>query len=858
MWLKIKSIFRSLVLFISNRWPRHAKKVSTSDQPSFCTERTTQRPSTQSLLRNGDLLYLLPLCTITLFALLMGATLWSLEKREQRQQHEMLYRDATWARQKIRAGLLRGQEHINLFIRNIASDNHKPLFYRAIAQDLLLAHPEILATHWLNSKRQPLWLLPQDFFENNGIDQHHQAIVDADKTAISSQKLVYSKPIQDKNQRYVIYSAAPVMRGNKQLGIIGNFYSVAQILYTLTPPELTDSYRFCLLSVDGRVLASSTSRPLPRSAKSYVIPLDPPYQMLNLKVAAYPVINDLTNHILLTLVCGLSCFLFWSFGRLWRQSQTSKITQRALQAETAFRRSMENSMALGMRALDMTGRIIYVNPAFCHMTGLDESDLIGKSPPFPYWPRANFDQLNHYLTLTLQGAAPSAGFQGPVQRKDGTIFYAQMEISPLIDANDKQIGWMDSMSDITESKRAREELVLAYARFTTLLESLDASVSVLSPTNTTLLFANRYYQQIFHNEARGHLELCKLDTTQVNEDLDSFYEDTTNPSYSERIRAASAAREMYLRMRTTATAREVYLPDLQKWFDVRHRYIRWVDGNLAHVVIATDISARKHAEEVAHHREEELQFTSRLTAMGEMASLLAHELNQPLGAITNYCMGAITRLRSETIQTESLLIALEKISDQAVRASTIVARIRSFVKRSVPQQRAVNIYDVIADAVGLTEIAITRQNTRIITDIPAELPQIWLDPLLIEQVLINLLKNAAEAMSQMNTNSAAHHHNTVKLVARLAKGSLSPGLLLSIIDHGPGINEANHERLFEPFYSTKSDGMGMGLNICRSVIESHHGRLWVENNPDGKGCTFFVLLPLRNPNDLLKKRANPC
>lgn len=851
-------MFHFLALSISNLWQRYAKIGRLPHQLSFSAEKTTQRSSTQSLLRKDDLLYFLPLCTITLFALLMGATLWSLEKREQKQQQEILYRDATWARHKIRSGLLRAQEHINLFVRNIASDDHKPLFYRATAQDLLLAHPEILAIGWLSTKKQKLWLLPQDFWGNNDIDNNNYAILETAKAAMLSQKPTYSMPIRDKTQHYMIYSATPIVRGNKKLGVIGNFYSVAQILQTLTPPELTDSYRFSLLSADGFILASSTSRPLSSNAKSYVAPLDPPYQMLNLQVTAYPVINDLTNHILLTLVCGLSCFLFWSFGRLWRQSQTSKITQRALQAETAFRRSMENSMALGMRALDMSGRIIYVNPAFCHMTGLEESDLIGKSPPFPYWPRANLDQLNHYLTLTLQGAAPHAGFQGPIQRRDGTIFYAQMEVSPLIDGNNKQIGWMGSMSDITESKRAREELVLAYARFTTLLESLDASVSVLSPANTTLLFANRYYQQIFNNEARGHLELCKLDTTQVNEDLDNFYEDMANPSYSERIRAASAAREMYLRMRTTATAREVYLPDLQKWFDVRHRYIRWVDGNLAHVVIATDISARKHAEEVAHHREEELQFASRLTAMGEMASLLAHELNQPLGAITNYCMGAITRVRSETMQTRSLLLALEKISDQAIRASTIVSRIRSFVKRSVPQQRAVNIYDVIADAVGLTEIAITRQNTRIITDIPAELPQIWLDPLLIEQVLMNLLKNAAEAMSQMNTNCAVHPHNTVKLVARLAKGSLSPGLLLSIIDHGPGINEANHERLFEPFYSTKSDGMGMGLNICRSVIESHHGRLWVENNPDGKGCTFFVLLPLSNPNDILKKRANPC
>lgn len=810
-------------------------------------------------LRNDALLYLLPLCIITLFTLSMAATLWTLEKREQKQLQEVLYRDATWARQRIRSGLLRNQERINLSVSNVDNVNHKSLFFRTIMQDALVTRPEILATHWLNTTGQALWLLPEDFFTNSGIDQNDPAILDTIKRALLTKKSTYSKPIQDKNQRYILYSAIPVAHGNKQLGIIGNFYSVTEILYRLTPPELTNSYRFSLLSADGHILASSSSRPLLSNAKSYVVPLDPPCHMLNLQVTAYPAINNPTNHILLILVCGLSCFLFWSFWRLWRQGQTSKITQRALQAETAFRRSMENSMVLGMRALDMTGRIIYVNPAFCHMTGLNESELIGKSPPFPYWPKANLDQLNHYLTLTLQGAAPSAGFQGPIQRKDGTIFYAQMEISPLIDANDKQIGWMGSMSDITESKRAREELALAYARFTTLLESLDASVSVLSPISATLLFANRYYQQFFHNEARGHLELCKLDTTQVNEDMDNFYEDATaTPPFSESIRAASAAREMYLRMRTTATAREVYLPDIQKWFDVRHRYIRWVDGNLAHVVIATDISARKHAEKVARHREEELQFASRLTAMGEMASLLAHELNQPLGAIANYCMGAITRLRSETIQTKSLLPALEKISDQAVRASTIVSRIRSFVKRSVPQQRAVSIYDVIADAVGLTEIAITRQNSRIITDISAELPQIWLDPVLIQQVLMNLLKNAVEAMSQMNTSYAAPQHNTVKLVARLAKGALSPGLLLSIIDHGPGINEVNHEHLFEPFYSTKSDGMGMGLNICRSIIESHHGRLWVENNPDGKGCTFFVLLPLRNPNDVLNKRANPC
>ncbi len=159
------------------------------------------------------------------------------------------------------------------------------------------------------------------------------------------------------------------------------------------------------------------------------------------------------------------------------------ITQRrarqyALQAETAFRRAMEDSMLTGMRVLDMQGRITYVNPAFCRMLGFDENDLLGATPPFPYWPRERHEESAAHLRRMLAGDTPPTGLEVRVRRSDGTDLDTRMYVSPLIEANGVQSGWMTSMTDITQSKRARQELAEAQERFLTVLDELDAAVSV--------------------------------------------------------------------------------------------------------------------------------------------------------------------------------------------------------------------------------------------------------------------------------------------------------------------------------------------------------------------------------------------
>ncbi|MCO5101643.1 MAG: PAS domain S-box protein [Burkholderiaceae bacterium] len=483
----------------------------------------------------------------------------------------------------------------------------------------------------------------------------------------------------------------------------------------------------------------------------------------------------------------------------------------ALAAETAYRRAMENSMLTGMRAFDMEGRIGYVNPAFCNMVGFTEDELVGAAPPYPYWPTGN-DANRENLARVLEGRTPASGFEVKVRRKDGSIFDARMYVSPLIDAEGRQTGWMTSMTDVTEPKRIREQLAAAHERFTTVLDELDAAVSVVaraiegSRHGAELLFANRMYRSLFGADSSSHETLLE--------------------AHAQSAEASGPA--------------EVFDPTLAMWFDLRVRQIRWVDGSPVELLVATDTTRRHEIEEQQREQDRKLQRTSRLVTMGEMASSLAHELNQPLTAIANYCMGISARVRTaaaagQPIAPDELLEPLAKTSAQAARAGEVIRRIRNFVKRSEPERRRCEVATIVADAVGLADIDARRLGIPIVTEMPERLPALFVDPILIEQVLLNLLKNGLDAMRDTP-------HGPARRVV-LAVEQREDQLEFSVTDRGAGLPIETRERLFEPFFTTKSEGMGMGLNICRSIVESHKGRLWAQT-PEGGGCSFRFTLPI--------------
>ncbi len=269
-----------------------------------------------------------------------------------------------------------------------------------------------------------------------------------------------------------------------------------------------------------------------------------------------------------------------------------------------------------------------------------------------------------------------------------------------------------------------------------------------------------------------------------------------------------------------------------------------MDGRLAQLVIASDITPRRLAEEQAARQNERAQTASRLITMGEMASSVAHELNQPLTAISNYCNGMISRLQRQQISQDDLLVALEKTARQAQRAGQIIQRIRAFVKRSEPNPAPSDVSTMVNNALELAEIELRRQQVRLTPYVAARLPQLLVDPILIEQVLINLLKNAGEAIQQANRPQGQRY---VELRVAPRRIDNQDVVDFSVTDSGQGVPDEMLERIYEAFYSTKTEGMGIGLKLCRSIVESHHGRMQVRNLYNGDdvvGCCFSFWIPV--------------
>ena len=491
----------------------------------------------------------------------------------------------------------------------------------------------------------------------------------------------------------------------------------------------------------------------------------------------------------------------------------------AIRTEYAFRKAMEESVMTGLRAIDMEGRIIYVNPAFCRMVGLSAEQLIGCRPPFPYWPPDDNETHRHNLELTLAGKAPPDGFPMRIMHAGGEHTDVRFYVSPLIDGGGQQTGWMASMIDITEPTRARAELVASHERFVAVLDGLDAAVYVADAETAEILYANKAFCAIFGVDAvgRNSLELtacCRPDPAILLRD-------------PRQLALADLPCELF--------DGEIQNSVSGRWYHLRDRAIKWVDARVVRMVIATDITESRQIEDENLRQQVRLEQTSRLISMGEMASTLAHELNQPLAAISNYAMGCVSRLESGIYKGEDLLAAMQKASFQAERAGKIVRRMRDFVRKSEPHRASVPLADIVDEAIGFAEIEARKAGIDIRVEIPPTLPPVYADRIMIEQVLLNLVKNGIEAMAQ-----TPRQRRQLLVTAGQNDGAQ---VEVEVRDNGHGIGEGDTEKLFMPFFTTKTQGMGMGLNICRTIIEFHNGRLWVEPNPEG-GTVFRFTLPL--------------
>jgi two-component system sensor histidine kinase DctS len=254
-----------------------------------------------------------------------------------------------------------------------------------------------------------------------------------------------------------------------------------------------------------------------------------------------------------------------------------------------------------------------------------------------------------------------------------------------------------------------------------------------------------------------------------------------------------------------------------------------------------DISEQRRVQELSRTSHERLQATARLAMVGEMASLLSHELNQPLAAISSYAIGSVNLLQDPATNVDSLkadlALPLQRIAEQAERAGRVIKSVHDFVRRREQARLPVTAQALLDAILPLVSLQARKLGVQVQTVLAPDIPAVLCDKTMVEQVILNLARNAMQAMEQVSDDARV----LTLSVARAPDEGTEPRVQFSVADRGPGISESVQQQLYTPFFTTKAEGMGLGLSLCRTVVEQHGGTLeYASNSPRGTVFTFSL------------------
>jgi len=671
---------------------RHTPMQPSPDPPPLDFALLQQTPLGQPPRNRRTLWWMLGFLLLVV-ASVVGLVLY-LHAFEREEEERRRVADGQWLEQSVRFHFNRLEEDLLILARQAVLDSGRAPSARqapAMQGGLLWNAPGAILWHgWQEPGPSSL---PARWHDD---DQAHPANAEALASmfdiATGLRRSAYAGPMRksDGTLTDTLWLTVPFFERGQFVGNYVAALSMDACVRGLVPTWFHQNHGVRLVT-EG---ADTTAIHAADTPSAYLAPMNLPGTDLFVEIAPLDVQPAMVPRIFLLVALLFLLGMLVSLLALRRDIGKRQHVQALLQAQVALRTAMENSVTIGLRAWARNGKVLYVNEAFCRMVGYGVSELVGRSAPMPYWPAHHAAELNVLHRDIIAKGTRDEGVEVQFQHRDGHLVDVLIHEAPLTTAQGEQVGWMSSVLDISE---------------------------------------------------------------------------------------------------------------------------------------------RKRAQRLAALQQEKLEASGRLVAVGEVASTLAHELNQPLGALSSFANGLLNRLRSRSIALDDVVPVVERMARLSDKAGGIIQRVNAFARqRELSYQRF--------ELSGFVHRCVATQTPPdgVVLQAPPPRFAVWVqaDGLLLEHVVTNLVANALgwAARGSSQPGQVRVWVQTAADEQRMAQ--------LCVADSGPGVREEDREHIFTAFFSTKDGGMGMGLAICRSIVEAHHGRIDVRRDPGLGGALFTVWLPL--------------
>jgi PAS domain S-box-containing protein len=467
-----------------------------------------------------------------------------------------------------------------------------------------------------------------------------------------------------------------------------------------------------------------------------------------------------------------------------------------------------------------TRQSLYWSEEMFRIFGLNPQEGVPSTETF--WQRIHPEDLDRTRELLLGAAAGNMEYEHDhrIVLPDGTVKHIHAIGHPVLDDNGQVAEYVGTAVDVTERKRAEEALHESETRFRTFVDHAADALFILDFEQGTVVDVNRSAC-----ESLGYTRQELIGTTPLA--FDRNVDRATTESVAQRTAAGETVIDTHWHQRKDWTQFPVEAHTSQFWYGGRRFLLK----------VARDISDRLRAEEQRdrlRQLEADLAHINRVSMMGELAASIAHEVNQPLSGVVSNGSACLRWLAGDAPNVEEAREAARRIVRDGKRAAEVIARVRALARRTAALTEKLDLNETIGEVVALVGDEAKRKSVIIRTGFADDLSPISGDRVQLQQVVLNLVMNAIEAMSSVDEGSR-------ELVITTRNIEVDQ-VLVTVKDSGPGIDPTTLDKIFDPFYTTKPGGMGMGLSISRSILQAHGGRLWAAAK-DSPGTIFHFSLP---------------